>query len=100
VVYRPQNLNALKGEKLGVYVFGNGGCSADGTSSRNHLLEIASHGYVAIAPGIDPAIHGPPPEPFIGNGQLSAATKSSDLTDAIDWVIKKTAAPTAPFSAR
>ena len=28
---------------------GNGGCSDDGASSRSHLLEIASHGYLVIA---------------------------------------------------
>ena len=55
VVYRPADLNALGREKLGIYVFGNGACSADGTSSRNHLLEIASHGYLVIASGVIPA---------------------------------------------
>ena len=37
VVYRPRDLTAVKPASLGIYVFGNGGCSADGTSSRNHL---------------------------------------------------------------
>src|SRR5215469_11894121 len=51
VVYRPAQLDALGSTKLGVYIFGNGGCSNDGASARLHLLEIASHGYLAIAPG-------------------------------------------------
>src|SRR5687767_7716474 len=51
VVYRPANLTQLGAARLGLYVFGNGACSNDGASSRLHLLEIASHGYLAIAPG-------------------------------------------------
>jgi hypothetical protein len=57
VVYRPNVLEALKGEKLGVYIFGNGASSADGTNARNHLLEIASQGYVGIASDVDSARH-------------------------------------------
>lgn len=88
VVYRPRDLSKLGGRKLGVYVFGNGGCSADGTSSRNHLLQIASHGYLAIAPGTipDPAAKkappaGPPP------GRLTAETPASALKKALDWAL-------------
>jgi dienelactone hydrolase len=51
VIYRPANLDSLGATKLGVYIFGNGGCTDDGASARLHLLEIASHGYLAIAPG-------------------------------------------------
>ena len=48
---RPKDLAALGGVKLGVVAWGNGGCSDDGASSRFHLLEIASHGYLVIASG-------------------------------------------------
>ena len=51
VVYRPADLGKLGSTKLGLYLFGNGGCSNDGASSRMHLLEIASHGYLVIALG-------------------------------------------------
>jgi len=51
VVYRPADLAALKDRKLGVLVWGNGGCRDDGASARQHLLEIASHGYLVVAPG-------------------------------------------------
>src|SRR6187402_2257983 len=64
VIYRPADLGKLGSHKLGVYVFGNGACSNDGASARLHLLEIASHGYLAIAPGR--VRNGPgrlPPEP-------------------------------------
>src|SRR5262245_30017605 len=49
VVYRPKDLTALGAMKLGVVAWGNGGCSDDGASTRLHLLEIASHGYLVIA---------------------------------------------------
>src|SRR5690606_40809158 len=42
VIYRPADLDRMGDRKLGVYVWGNGGCSDDGASVRNHLLEIAS----------------------------------------------------------
>ena len=51
VVYRPADLAALGDQKLGVVAWGNGGCSNDGASSRFHLLELASHGYLVIASG-------------------------------------------------
>ena len=51
VVYRPRDLSALGRTKLGVVAWGNGGCSDDAASSRFHLLEIASHGYLVLASG-------------------------------------------------
>src|SRR3569833_3831545 len=60
VVYQPANLSALGQVKMPIYVFGNGACSEDGASQRQHLLEIASYGYLVIAqsgiysgPGLD-----------------------------------------------
>lgn len=101
VVYRPRDLSALGTRKLGVYVFGNGGCSADGTSSRNHLLDIASHGYLAIAPGGIPAPKpataapaGPP------RGQLAAQTPASALKAAIDWAVAENARADSPLRGR
>ncbi|QIK80094.1 hypothetical protein G7077_12405 [Sphingomonas piscis] len=106
VVYRPRSLAALGATKLPVYVWGNGGCSADGTSSRNHLLEIASHGYLAIAAGTIPPAkdaapaaaarppQGPPP------GQLKAATATSLLSDAIDWAVKENGRKGSPYYGR
>src|SRR5262245_13981295 len=34
VVYRPANLGALAGRKLGILLWGNGGCTDDGASAR------------------------------------------------------------------
>jgi len=51
VVYRPRDLDRLGKQKLAILVWGNGGCTEDGASARQHLLEIASHGYLVVALG-------------------------------------------------
>lgn len=51
VVYRPRDLTALGTRKLGVMAWGNGGCRSDAARQRLHLLEVASHGYLVVAPG-------------------------------------------------
>ncbi|HUQ53109.1 MAG TPA: hypothetical protein VM692_12870 [Gammaproteobacteria bacterium] len=95
VIYRPANLDALGATKLGVYVFGNGGCTDDGASARLHLLEVASHGYLAIAPG---RIYNGPnktqrpaqrPAPAGPGGP--AATVAKELREALDWALAENA---------
>ena len=49
-VYRPQDLSKVKG-KLPIIAWGNGACVNNGLAHRNFLMEIASHGYLAIAIG-------------------------------------------------
>ena len=113
VVYRPRDLSGLKGQKLPVYIWGNGGCSADGTSSRNHLVEIASHGYLVIAAGSIPkgpprAAPAPPPPPTQAGGAappapagpLPAATRTSALREALDWAIKENGRKGSPYQGR
>lgn len=108
VVYRPKTLDALKGEKLAIYAWGNGGCSADGTSSRNHLLEIASHGYLAIAAGTIPKAARPAPPPPASSGaaprapagSLAAATPTGALREAIDWAIRENGRRGSPYHGR
>lgn len=101
VVYRPQDLKKLGNAKLGVVAWGNGGCSSDGASSRLHLLEIASHGYLVIANGTiksGPGIPPSPPPPPRTDGQLPPpATSSKQLTEAIDWALKENARSGSPF---
>lgn len=90
VIYRPADLAKLGDTKLGVYVFGNGGCSNDGASARLHLLNIASHGYLAIAPG--GIYNGPgkteaPPRPADTSIENYAPTRPVQLRAAIDWAL-------------
>ncbi|HEU5133581.1 MAG TPA: hypothetical protein VFU13_00430 [Steroidobacteraceae bacterium] len=103
VIYRPAELGKLGARKLGIYVFGNGACSNDGASSRLHLLEIASHGYLAIAPGRIRTGPGatampdePPPRP--ADGKLpKPRTSSADLVSALDWALAQNADEASPY---
>jgi hypothetical protein len=104
VVYRPKDLGALGATRLGVVAWGNGGCSNDGASSRFHLLEIASHGYLVIAsgailsgPGAPPQAARPAPQP----GTIPPPrTQASDLTDAVDWALAENQRSGGPYFGR
>jgi len=98
VVYRPKALARLGAHKLGIYVFGNGGCSDDGTASRNHLLEIASHGYLVIAPGHIP--DGKTRDRPAPSGKLTAQTPTGALSEAIDWAQRENGRRGSPFHGR
>jgi hypothetical protein len=79
--------------------WGNGACVNNGSSYKNLLTEIASHGFLAIAIG-PPRLAEPAGNPGaqpkgrgIGNpGRGGPATKSSQLIDAVNW-----ATPAAAF---
>lgn len=93
VVYRPRD--PRQAPPLGVYVFGNGGCEGDGAAARMHLLEVASHGFVAIAPG---GIHSGPgstPRPARKQPNLDAGfqpeTPVDALDRALDWALAENA---------
>ena len=108
VVYRPKDLAALGQTKLGVVAWGNGGCSDDAASSRFHLLEIASHGYLVIAsgrilsgPGAPPREPRPAAPQGAPQGQLPPPrTQVSDLTDAIDWALAENTRAGSPYFGR
>ena len=93
VVYRPADLAKVGQAKLGLFVWGNGGCADDGASARLELSEIASHGYLVIAPGKwrnGPNAREPqtPPRQAGQDGKLPPApTSAADLTRALDWAL-------------
>jgi hypothetical protein len=104
VVYRPADLAGLGGTKLGVVAWGNGGCSDDGASTRFHLLELASHGYLVIASGriySGPGAATPEPRaaPQAGAPRV-ARTLPKDLTDAIDWALAENERRGSPYYGR
>jgi hypothetical protein len=92
VVYRPANLEALGDTKLGVYAFGNGGCSNDGASQRLHLLQVASYGYLAIAPG---GIYNGPGKS--DKPDDAPATRAEQLREAIDWALAENMRPGSKY---
>src|SRR3954465_8391114 len=47
-IYRP---SALPAERMPIFVWGNGGCAANGTGQINFLREISSYGFLVIANG-------------------------------------------------
>jgi len=109
VVYRPADLSPFGAKKLGLYLFGNGGCSNDGASSRLHLLEIASHGYLAIALGrirtgpgatVPPSPPAPPAAPGAPRTLPPPATDSKDLITALDWALAQNTDPASPCHGR
>lgn len=104
VIYRPRSLPAPQDPKLGVVVWGNGGCSDDGASSRFHLLELASHGYLVIANGriySGPGASAPPQRPAPAAGQLPPArTRHTQLTEAIDWALRENTRAGSPYEGR
>jgi dienelactone hydrolase len=104
VVYRPADLAGMANRKLGVVAWGNGGCSEDGASSRFHLLELASHGYLVLAAGrilSGPGAPAPDSRPAPPAGQPpSARTQASDLTDAISWALAENQRRGSPFFGR
>jgi dienelactone hydrolase len=98
-VYRPKDLAAVRGQKLPIVAWGEGGCANNGSFYRNFLSEIASHGFLAIAigppqaprPAGDPGAQ-PGGQPGAGRGagkqgRGGPATKSSQLIDAINWAV-------------
>jgi hypothetical protein len=57
-----------------IFLWGEGGCSANGTSSLPFLREIASHGFLVLASGSP-------------NG--SGTTTASMLTQSMDWAVSE-----------
>lgn len=105
IVYRPADLSGMNGRKLGVVLWGNGGCSADGASARHHLLEIASHGYVVIAPGEIRSGPGaaarPEPPRTQEDGRFPPVeTLPRDLLVGLDWILAENERPQSRYYGR
>jgi hypothetical protein len=102
VVYQPADLAQVK-DKLGVYIWGNGGCGYDAITARFHLIEVASHGYIAIAPG--EILSGPKaPKPPADAAQPSTPPQGSDkratpekMIAALDWILAENQRQGSPY---
>jgi hypothetical protein len=97
VIYRPADLAPFAGGKLGVFAWGNGGCADDGASQRQQLAEIASYGYLVIAPGKwrsgPNAKVGPEPQrtPPPGERLPPPATSADDVRAGLDFALAEDA---------
>jgi hypothetical protein len=87
-VFRPEKLGAFGNEKkLPVIAWGNGACNNSPWEHVNFLNEVASHGFLVIAIG---------PMPEEGE-EKREPSKSSLLTDAIDWAIAQNSDKESPY---
>lgn len=68
-------------EKLGIVVWGNGGCLNDGSNYQDLLSEVAARGFLVIANGA------------MNPRELTNGTRAAQLTQAIDWAIAENARP-------
>jgi acetyl esterase/lipase len=96
-IYRPANLGRLGRTKLGLVIWGNGGCSNDGASALSHLAEIASHGYLVITPG--KPLTGPLALPGAQKGEPMRTT-IQDLRGALDWALAENGRAGSPYHHR
>lgn len=88
-VFRPNNLGAPGTTKLPIIAWGNGACANSPWEHVNFLSEIASYGFLVVAIG---------PMPAEGQrGGPGGTTKSSLLTDAINWAIAQNSDKTSPY---
>lgn len=91
-VYRPANLAVIAPGSLGVVAWGNGGCSPDGASARNHLGELASHGFVVVAAGT--ILSGPGVGATVQGGERSTA---DDVLAGLDWALAENTREGSPL---
>ncbi|MBN1116561.1 MAG: alpha/beta hydrolase [Bacteroidales bacterium] len=87
-VFRPKDLSAFGNKnKLPIIAWGNGACANSPWEHVNFLSEVASFGFLVIAIG---------PMPQEGE-QPQWGTKSTQLTDAIDWAIAQNSDKSSPY---
>jgi hypothetical protein len=89
-IFRPKDLSLFgKRNKLPIIAWGNGACANSPWEHVNFLSEIASHGFLVVAIGPMPAEGQRTP----GGGP----TKSSLMTDAINWAVAQNSDKTGPY---
>ena len=77
-----------------LYVWGNGGCSANGLAHAAYLRQIASHGYVIVALGTPGGAAAAPAD------STTDPTQASQMIEAIDWAERQTAREGSAFHRR
>ena len=90
-VYRPLELPRAS---MPLYVWGNGGCSANGLAHAAYLRQIASQGYVIVALGTAGGAAAAPAD------STSDPTQASQMIEAIEWAERETAREGSAFYRR
>jgi len=106
-VYRPTDLSTFTGAKrLPIVAWGNGACSNAGLLFQRFLMQIASHGFIAIASGPKdaplPAFASQVPGQAISTpnpaaGIAAGRTTDEDLLKAVDWAIAENSRKDSPY---
>lgn len=93
-VYRPRDLAPFEGQhRLPILLWGNGACANTTEEHKNFLNEIASHGYLILGIGRFDQIE--------SRGEAARQrTKSSQLLEALDWVLAEQAREGSTYFAR
>jgi len=87
-IYRPTDLGGT--EKYPIFVWGEGGCSQNGSSNSVAMAEIASHGYFVVADGI--------PNGSASRSQTSdPAGMGKPLLAYITWAIAENEKPCSAY---
>ncbi|HWL63806.1 MAG TPA: hypothetical protein VNQ32_13470 [Steroidobacteraceae bacterium] len=101
-IYRPQR---WPDTPVPLYVWGNGGCSANGLAHAAYLREIASRGYLVVALGAPGGGQGarPPAAPAAGAPAAQPAgdpTTPEQMIEAIEWATRENARAGGDFRNR
>jgi dienelactone hydrolase len=101
-IYRPVDLAGFSDGRLPIVAWGNGGCANVGLAFEGFLRSVASHGYLVVAIGPKdakmPAFT--PPQPGKPFTPPPAASKASQLIDAIDWAVAQNARTGGPYAGK
>lgn len=97
VVYRPADLKDTKPGSLGLVMWGNGSCAADGSGARLHLAEIASHGFLVVAPGTIRSGPGGAGMADTGLPPDLVETTTGDLRVGMEWALAENRRPGSPY---
>lgn len=89
-IYRPRDVQwAAKHEgRLPLLIWANGACGDDNSGYQNMLNELASHGYVVIALGLQRAND---------NDPTGGATSEKQMIEALNWMVKQVSSRTSDY---
>lgn len=88
-IYRPADLGGAV--KFPIFVWGEGGCSQNGSSNASAMAEIASHGYFVVADGTPGGSGNRPMD------RSSLEAMGAPLIAYVDWAISENGKPCSAY---